>query len=95
MWVKISKGYKAKVCVEVKYSSNDIIKGYNFQLPTYNKAEKADRSILLVIRNNQNDELKLKKLQEIQKNALAKNPHSPKVIIVDARIQASASKRKK
>ena len=92
---KISKGYNAKVCVEVKYSTNDIIKGYNCQLPTYNKAEKSERSILLVVRNTQNDKLRLKKLLDIEKNALSENPHAPKVIVVDARIQASASKRNK
>ena len=92
---KMSKGYNAKVCVEVKYSSNDIIKGYNFQLPTYNKAEKSDRSILLVVRNTQRDSFKLKKLMDAQKKALSENPHAPKIIIIDARIQASASKRRK
>ena len=92
---KISSGCNMKVCVEVKYSSNDIIKGYNYQLPAYNRAEKTNKSILLVIRNTQNDNSKLSKLMDIQKKTLSENPHAPKVIIVDARIQTSASKRRK
>ena len=92
---KISKGYNAKVCVEVKYSKNDIIKGYRYQLPTYNRAEKTDRSIYLVIRNTQNDSRKLKNLLNIEKEAFLENPRASKIIVVDARIQASASKRRK
>lgn len=90
---KLSHGYSAKVNIEIKFSTNDIIKGYEKQLPVYNKAEKAKRSIYLVLRNSPNDQKKIEALLKKEEVSLLKNASSPKVIIVDARIQPSASKR--
>lgn len=90
---KLSHGYSAKVNIEIKFSTNDIIKGYEKQLPVYNKAEKAKRSIYLVLRNSPNDQKKIESLLQKEKASLLKNVNSPKVIIVDARIKPSASKR--
>jgi len=48
---KVSRGYAARVTVEVKYSSNTSLqKGYTKQLPIYNRAERTVRSIFLIIR---------------------------------------------
>ena len=90
---KLSHGYSAKVNIEIKFSTNDIIKGYEKQLPVYNKAEKAKRSIYLVLRNSPNDQKKIEALLKKEEVSLLENTSSPKVIVVDARIKPSASKR--
>lgn len=87
---KLSRGYNCKINIEIKYTRNDVEKGYKNQLPAYNRAEKAHRSIYLVIRNSNNDEVKLNKLQHL----VEQNNNEPTAIIIDARTQPSASKRK-
>lgn len=90
---KISKGFKAKVNVEIKYTTNpNLIKGFENQLPTYNRAEKTDTSIYLVIQTNDNQKKidELFKISSIKKN---KGERVPEIIIVDGRKQKSASKR--
>ena len=45
---KLSKGFNAKVNVEIKYSTNtNLVKGFEKQLPTYNKAEKTNTSVYI------------------------------------------------
>ena len=91
---KITKGYKAVVTVEIKYSSNtNLIKGYTKQLPTYNKAESADTSIYLVLRTTKTDN-SIRQLNKVNKSATDKGERVPEVIIIDARPQKSASHRK-
>lgn len=85
---KLSWGYIARVCIELKYSSNDVVAGYTKQLPVYCAAEKTDKSIFLVLRNSNSDDLKMERLQK-----LASENTSSTVIIVDVRKQKSASKR--
>ena len=47
---KVSRGYSAKVSVEIKYASNSkLLEGYARQLPAYNAAERTDASVYLVI----------------------------------------------
>jgi len=88
---KISKGYKALVNVEVKYTSNpSLIKGFTKQLPRYNRAEGAEASIYLVLRTT--DSVKsLKMLQKICDEAASKKEKVPHVIVIDARPKRSAS----
>jgi hypothetical protein len=91
---KITKGYKAVVTVEIKYSSNtNLIKGYTKQLPTYNKSESADRSIYLVLRTTKTDK-SIRQLYKINKVTMDKGERIPEIIIVDARRQSSASQRR-
>ena len=91
---KISRGYNAKVTVEVKYAHNtNLIKGFLNQLPTYNKAEKAELSIYLVIQTNTSVS-QIKRLKRIQKEQIAKNNKVPEIIFIDAQPQVSASKKK-
>ena len=85
---KLSWGYIARVCIELKYSSNDVVAGYTKHLPVYCAAEKTDKSIFLVLRNSNSDDLKMERLQK-----LASENTSSTVIIVDVRKQKSASKR--
>jgi hypothetical protein len=85
---KVSKG-KQKVSVEIKYSKNqNLINGFEVQLPAYVKSESACAGIYLVIQVAENDK-KLKMLEKL------KGKHLPHLMIVDGRIKPSASKRKK
>lgn len=89
---KISRGYRARVNVEIKYSSNRHLEdGYMTQLPTYNQAEKTLHSILLVIRTGPHKE-KLDRLYELREEALAEGQRAPEIILVDGRRIKSASK---
>jgi hypothetical protein len=90
---KISRGYHAKVTVEVKYSSNNhLYKGYSKQLPVYNKAENAEKSIYLVIQTKRHSKV-IKNLLKLEKQHVDKNEKAPKIIIIDGQIQVSASKK--
>lgn len=93
---KISKGYRSKVNVEIKYSSNpNLLSGFEKQLPTYNKAEKTDYSILLVIKTTETS-TGITNLYKLKEKLLDDNPELklPEIIVIDGTIQRSASKRK-
>lgn len=91
---KITKGYKAIVTVEIKYSSNtSLMKGYTTQLPIYNKAESANISIYLILRTTKTDN-SIRQLLKTNKVAKDKGERVPEIIIIDARPQKSASLRK-
>ncbi len=89
---KFSNGYNARVTVEVKYSSNThLLHGWQKQLPRYNKAEKTNHSIYLVIRTNDST----KTIEEIEKITIALQATGkkvPKLFIIDGRPISSASK---
>lgn len=90
---KVSKGFHAKTTVEVKYSSNPkLLHGYEKQLPTYNKAEKATQSIYLVIRTGSHDK-KMKDLKAVGEKEVQAGRRAPVIIIADGRRYRSASKR--
>jgi hypothetical protein len=88
---KVSKGYHAKVTVEIKFTSNDIKSGYSKQLPIYNAAEKTEYSIFLIIRNSDLDVglENVKKLQAVERKA---GRRTPEIFEIDGRIKSSASK---
>lgn len=91
---KISRGFKAKVNVEIKYSSNpNLMKGFENQLPAYNRAEKTDMSIYLIIKTDHNT-MKLNRLLKYQESEINKGNRVPDIIIIDGRKQVSASKRR-
>lgn len=91
---KISRGYKAKVTVEIKYSTNtNLVKGFLLQLPAYNKAEKSETSIYLIIQTTKTT-ASINRLLSIQAEAQRKGERSPEVIIIDGQKQISASKRR-
>lgn len=89
---KFSKGFYAKVNVEIKYSSNpQLLHGYRKQLPAYNKAEQTDVSIFFVIRNT-SSENKIKQLRKIEENEKKQKLCVPILFIADATYKLSASK---
>lgn len=90
---KISSGYKARVNVEVKYTSNNIRSGYEKQLPIYNAAERTEYSIFLIIRTT--DSIKaLEELIKFKQDEIAAGKRAPEIFVIDGRIFPSASKIK-
>tara|TARA_R100000541_G_scaffold56571_1_gene66062 strand:+ start:85 stop:1503 length:1419 start_codon:yes stop_codon:yes gene_type:complete len=91
---KVSHGHNAKVNVEIKYSTNpNIVSGFEKQLPTYNRAEKTDTSIYLIIKTKENMN-KIKEVQKLAEKQKTDGKRVPEIIIVDGMKQVSASKRK-
>lgn len=92
---KMSHGL-AKVTVEIKYSNNPkLVEGFEKQLPIYNKAEKVpdQYSIYLVLRINDNQDQKLRKIDSIIADRTRIKQSSPGFFVVDAIIKPTASKR--
>lgn len=88
---KVSRGYAAKVNVEVKLTSNTHLRhGYEKQLPAYNAAEDTEHSIYLVIVNTESDDA-IEDLREIRRSALQQGRRAPEIVNVDARPKPSAS----
>ena len=89
---KFSKGFYAKVNVEIKYSSNSqLVHGYKKQLPTYNKAEQTDSSIFFIIKTTKADN-KIKLLKKVEEAERMKGQRVPIIIVADATYKPSASK---
>jgi len=90
---KLSVGYQYRSTVEVKLSTNkDLVKGFEVQLPGYDKAERAFHSTYLVVQMGSNDE-RIKNLRKGREAALKKQSRVPDLVVVDGRLQKSASKR--
>jgi hypothetical protein len=90
---KISKGYNSRVLVEIKLSSNPhLIHGYETQLIEYQKAEKSQYSIYLVIDVLGGFEKKVESILKIQEEAIKRNERIPEIIFINAVPKDSASK---
>lgn len=91
---KFSHGYKGRVLVEIKLSSNSaLIKGFEKQLPAYQESESSTRSFFVVLRVTKS-ESQIKHLLKIKDAALKAGQQIPEVVIIDADLKPSASKRK-
>jgi hypothetical protein len=89
---KVSRGYEARVNVEVKYSSNNkLLAGFTKQLEIYNRAERTQHSIYLVIRTTESTAT-IDRLLKIRSEELDKGNRVPNIIVVDGRHRSSASK---
>lgn len=92
---KISKGFEAKVLVEIKLSTNSkIIHGYETQLETYKKSERTMRAFYVVVdvgRMGKKDE----RLVKVKNDASSKGEPLSELVFVDGTIKASASKRRR
>lgn len=89
---RVSRGYRARVNVEVKYSSNtSLYHGYTTQLPIYDKAEKTFHSVYLIIKTTESTAA-IDRLLELRKKGLEKGNHMPDIIIVDGKYMLSGSK---
>jgi hypothetical protein len=92
---KLSQGYRAKVNVEVKYSSNTaLVRGFTNQLPDYDKAEKTQHSIYLILKTTQST-ASIKAVKKTADIAKQQGKRSPDIIIVEAERKPSASKKER
>lgn len=84
---KFSSGYKERIVVEVKLTSNkQLVHGMKTQIREYSKAEKTNQLIYLVIDNKQSERV-LKKLYD-EYNQME---NKPTLLVVSAEIKDSAS----
>lgn len=89
----IGTSYDAKILFELKKSSNDIVSGYTNQLEIYKKSENALHAFYVVLRMTK-ESRKIDQILALQDEAI-KNGESPsEIVIIDARLKESASKRK-
>ncbi len=87
---KVSSGFEGKVLVEIKLTSNQqLLHGYQKQLPIYQKAERAQRGIYLVINNGGATKTRWQAFSDAVRAA---GSDGPEVMVVDGSIRASASK---
>lgn len=89
---KFSKGYKARVLVEMKRSTGTVVHGYNKQLEIYKTASQTNYGIFVVI-NYGNLGQKLSTIRKIKAERENNGEISSEIIVIDARKKKSASKR--
>lgn len=90
----ISQGLNINVNVEIKFADNPKLKnGFLYQLTTYDKAEKTDKSIYLILKNDNRFDNKIDELKEIADKRKLNNEYSPIVFEIDYRKRLSASNR--
>lgn len=91
---KFSKGYNARVLVEMKRSSGSVVHGYEKQLEFYKDAAQTDFA-LFVVMDYGDLGAKLTQIRQIRADRLAAGERASEIIIIDSRKKLSASKRKK
>ncbi len=88
---KISEDYKTQVLVEIKLSSGKVRKGYEKQLPEYEKNENSQYSFLVILKVGKTAKA-AEEVKEESDLARDEKKHIPEVLIVDAFPRPSASK---
>ena len=87
---KFSKGYKEKIALEIKWSTNDLEHGYDIQLPIYMKQENAQLGYYIVINAGTNDK-KVNAFNAKYAQLEQKIKKTKKYILIDGRYKESAS----
>ena len=90
---KYSKGYKARVLVEMKRSGGTVVHGYERQLEIYKDASRTNHGFFVVVDYGDMGD-KLDKIQKIRNQRIARGEPASEIIVIDATPKASASKRK-
>lgn len=90
---KFSKGYKARVLVEMKRSSGTVRHGYEKQLDFYKDASRTQYGILVVMDYGDLGD-KLNQIRDIQSQRRNAGLPASEIVVIDATEKASASKRK-
>lgn len=90
---KFSKGYQARVLVELKKSGGTVVHGYQTQLEIYKQAAGTFHGIFVVINYGDMGD-KLRKIESIRDRRLANGEPASEIVVIDATPKASASKRK-
>jgi len=89
---KFSKGYNARVLVEMKRSSGAVVHGYKKQLEIYKNASRTNFGIFVIIDYGWLGH-KLLTISKIRDQRLANGEPASEIIVIDAKPRASASKR--
>lgn len=89
---KFSKGYNARVLVEMKKSDGSVVHGYKKQLEIYKDASRTNYGIFLVLDVGKIGR-KLIEIMDIQKRRISAGEPASKIIVIDASRKTSASKR--
>ncbi len=89
---KFSKGYRARVLVELKRSRGNVVHGYEKQLETYKTAARTFHGIFVVIEYGDGAG-KIQKVREIRATRLRAGEPASDIVVIDATPKASASKR--
>lgn len=91
---KFSRGYKARVLVEMKRDSGTVKHGYEKQLEIYKDASRTNFGIFVVMDYGQGKlGTKLIQIQTIQRRRLEAGEQASEIMVIDASKKASASKR--
>lgn len=79
--------------VEIKKSTNpSLLHGFDTQLPAYEKGEASQESIYLILRLS-DSEATIGDILRLRAKQAAAGRRVPDVVVIDARLKASASKR--
>lgn len=89
---KYSKGYNARVLVEMKRSSGTVVHGYEKQLEIYKDASRTNHGIFVVIDYGGLGD-KLQKIYKIREERTKNGESASDIIVIDATKKQSASKR--
>lgn len=89
---KYSKGYHARVLVEMKRSSGTVEHGYEKQLEIYKDASQTNHGVFVVLDYGDLGS-KLTTIQKMRDAQLAQGKFASEIIVINARQKASASKR--
>ncbi|WP_027142930.1 hypothetical protein [Mesorhizobium sp. WSM3626] len=89
---KYSKGYHARVLVEMKRSSGTVVHGYEKQLEIYKDASRTNHGFFVVLDYGGLGK-KLETIQNIRNERLARGEPASEIVVIDASKKVSASKR--
>lgn len=89
---KFSKGYNARVLVEMKRSGGTVVHGYEKQLEFYKNASQTDWAVFVVLDFGDLGG-KLEAIQKIRQLRLEAGERAAEIIVIDAQKKASSSKR--
>lgn len=90
---KFSRGYDARVLVEIKRSGGAVRHGYEKQLEIYKDAARTSYGIYVVMDFGDLGE-KLKQIHAIQRSRLERGEPASQIVVIDATKKESASKRR-
>jgi hypothetical protein len=90
---KYSKGYNARVLVEMKRSSGTVVHGYEKQLEIYKDASRTSHGVFVVLDYGDLGE-KLTTIKTMREERLKGGDPASEIVVIDATQKISASKRR-
>ena len=92
MMQRLRAGYAGRLLVELKLSKGKVVQGYEEQLETYKAAAQTEEALFLIIDVGKMG-TKLTKIRRIQAERQALGERAADIVVVDAKLKPSASKR--